>query len=192
MGRFSGSLLLLVPILASVGCATGAKTAAMMPGPGQLQLVSHHPDAVEIAVSGGEKTNPMWTSEISSDNFKQALGQAVQVSGLFSQAVPSGQGNYRLDVSLGKAEQPMIGLSMTVGMTSHWKLTRTTDQAVVWEDTIHADYKAAFTEHLVGYERLRKANEGAARVTIQQGLERLSRVKLDPGVQHVSGTVRTQ
>lgn len=192
MGRLSVGVLLIVPILASVGCATAAKTTAMMPNPGQLQLVSHHAGAVEVAVSGGEKTNPLWTSQISSDGFQQALGQAVQQSGLFSETVSSGQGNYRLDVALGKADQPMVGLAMTVGMTSHWKLTRTTDQTVVWQDTIRGEYKAAFTEHLVGYERLRKANEGAARVTIREGLQRLSKVQLDPGVQHVSGTAQTR
>ncbi|MDA0807746.1 MAG: hypothetical protein O2983_11850 [Planctomycetota bacterium] len=190
MGRFALGVLLLVPVFGSVGCATSAKTMAMMPNASQIQLVNHHSGSVEVAVSGGKETNPLWTSQISSQNFEQALSRAVQESTVFSDAVPAGQGNYRLDVALGNTEQPMVGLAMTVGMTSHWKLSRTSDQAVVWQDTIHASYKAAFTEHLVGYERLRKANEGAARESIREGLKRLSNVQLDPGVQHATGPAK--
>ncbi|MFT5325706.1 MAG: hypothetical protein ACI8P0_003578 [Planctomycetaceae bacterium] len=192
MGRCSLGILLLIPVFASVGCATSAKTMAMMPNPSQIQLVNHHSGSVEVAVSGGKETNPLWTSQISSQNFEQALSRAVQESEVFSAAAPSGQGAYRLDVALGNTKQPMVGLAMTVGMTSHWKLSRTSDQAVVWQDTIQASYKAAFTEHVVGTERLRKANEGAARESIREGLKRLSNVQLDPGVQHVSGTARVR
>lgn len=165
-------VFVLVCLTGLSGCATQAQYAAMVPS--NLQVVNHYPDSVATFVTGGETTNPLWTSEISSTGYKQALDVALHESELFS-AVRSGTGSdYRLEVRLEKAKQPMVGLGMTVNLTSEWTVTRSSDNQTVWRDTVLSEYTAKFTDHLIGYERLRKANEGAVRENIRAGLERLS------------------
>ncbi|MBI1313563.1 hypothetical protein GC176_19910 [bacterium] len=168
----SFSVLLLIASL--TGCATQAQYTAMVPS--NVQLVNHHADTVATSVSGGEKTNPLWTSEISSEGYRQALDQTLRESELFSGVSQGAGSDYQLTVRLNKAKQPMVGLGMTVRLSADWLLTRAADGQTVWQETVDSEYTAKFTEHVIGYERLRKANEGAVRENIRIGLERLSAV----------------
>ncbi len=49
---------------------------------------------------------------------------------------------------------------------------------LVWSDTIKSSYTAKVGEAFVVVERLKKANEGAARVNIREGTKRLSALSL--------------
>ena len=69
--RNPGSFSVLLLIVSLTGCATQAQYTATVPS--NVQLVNHHANTVATTVSGGEKTNPLWTSEISSDGYKPAL-----------------------------------------------------------------------------------------------------------------------
>lgn len=185
--RYFPSVFVMVCLAGLSGCATQAQYAAMVPS--NLQVVNHYPDSITTSVTGGETTNPLWTSEVSSTGYKQALDVALQESELFS-AVSSVSGSgsdYRLEVRLEKAKQPMVGLGMTVSLTSEWTVTRNSDNQTVWRDTVSSEYTAKFTEHLIGYERLRKANEGAVRENIRAGLERLSSVPFQDKIRLTSG-----
>ena len=168
----SFSVLFLIVLL--TGCATQAQYAAMAPS--NVQLVNHHDNTVATSVAGGEKTNPLWTSEVSSEGYKQALDKTLRESGLFSNVIQGADSEYRLSVRLSKAKQPMVGLGMTVQLSADWRLTRASDGEIVWQETIDSEYTAKFTEHLIGFERLRKANEGAVRENIRVGLEHMSAV----------------
>jgi len=159
--------------------------------PSNLQLVNHHANTVATTVSGGEKTNPLWTSEISSEGFKQALDQSLRESGLFSGISQGSGSDYQLTVQLSKAEQPLVGLGMTVRLSVDWQLSRTTDGQAVWQETIYSEYTAQFTESVIGYERLRKANEGAVRENIRKGMERLSTVSLQQSTIQLTGALAT-
>jgi len=170
--RHLGSFAALVLIVSLTGCATQAQFTAMVPS--NVQLVNHHANTVSTTVSGGEKTNPLWTSEISSDSYKHALDQTLLDSKLFSNVREGSSGEYQLTVRLNKAKQPMVGLGMTVRLSADWVLTYTNNGETVWQETIESEYTAKLTEHLIGIERLRKANEGAVRENIRIGLQRLS------------------
>jgi hypothetical protein len=161
-----------------LGCtASGAKRAAMVPN--AVQLVNYHPCSVSAAVYGGSETIPIWTSEIGDAEFRQALEDAIRDSRLFSAVAPEGSGDYRLVVAIREVKQPMMGASMTVDVTADWQLMRGNDPQIIWRDTVKSTYTAKWNAHFVGYERLRLANEGAARANIEEGLRRVSSIRLD-------------
>lgn len=154
------------------GCASSAKPAAMVPE--RLPAVRQTGSSVSTKVLGGEQTNPMWMSKISSEDFRIALDQALIDSGLFGEVVLVNAAEYRLEVFLLSVDQPALGLDMTVKLKARWRLTRAGENNSLWEQVIATAYKAKFGESVVAVTRLRKANEGAARENIAEGLRRLS------------------
>jgi len=69
------------------GCASAAKIENMVPNDVE-QVNPNSALAGELfvsAASGGDETNPMWTSEISAEDFRKALEQALSNSGLLSE-----------------------------------------------------------------------------------------------------------
>ena len=110
--------------------------------------------------------------------FTAALTNSVKRSGLF-QTVTTGDGaDYILDVAISDYDQPWNGSNMTVRMETTWQLTNAKTQDVVWSNTFPAAYRAVWKSSLTDTGRAQKAQEGAARVTIREGLRRLSRVDL--------------
>jgi hypothetical protein len=146
--------------------------------PSAVQLVNHHPCSVSAAVYGGSETIPVWTSEIGDAQFREALEDAIRNSQLFSSVMPEG-GDYRLIVAIREVKQPMMGASMTVDVTADWQLMRGNDPQIIWRDTVKSTYTAKWNAHFAGVVRLRLANEGAARANIEEGLRRLSSIRLD-------------
>ncbi len=130
-----------------------------------------------MAVTGGKETNPLWTSQISSDAFAQALRDSIQKSGLFS-SVTDGGANYKLNAFLGKVDQPMFGLSLTVKMEVSYTLVDTRSGKTVWQKDVASQYTAHPSEAFAAVKRLRLANEGAARANIQQALADMSTLSL--------------
>ena len=53
-------------------------------------------------VSGGQSTNPLWTSKVGNPEFQDALQQSLSAQGLLGQ----GPTRYRLDAILMQLEQP--------------------------------------------------------------------------------------
>lgn len=83
----------------------------------------------------------------------------------------------RLNAQLLSLAQPMVGASMTVTASVLYTLVDCTDRKELWVRTITLPYTAAFTDSLLGVERLKLANEGAARVNIQQLIKELAAFK---------------
>ncbi len=126
------------------------------------------------SVSGGEKTNPAWTSEISNENFSLALKRSLDHYGLFSAV-----GRYQLDVQMLDVDQPLFGLDMTVTTRVRYSLTDMESNRVVIDEIVSAPYTATVGEAFLGAERLRKANEGSGKKSIQFLLERLAELKIE-------------
>nr|WP_282451737.1 hypothetical protein [Marinobacter koreensis] len=128
-------------------------------------------------VSGGEDTNPAWTSEIDNDAFAGALKQSLRKQGLLS-----GSGRYQLEALLLEVDQPMFGLDFKVTTHVKYILTdRKNNGAVVLNETIVAPYTATVGDAFVAIKRLRLANEGSGKANIQNLLEKLSELKIQPG-----------
>jgi hypothetical protein len=166
---------LLVSAALIGGCASGSKPDAMV---AQIVAPVHKNDAdVSIAVSGGKETSKMGASQISDDAFAQALRDSIEKAGLFSKVGADGA-RYRLTGFIGKVDQPMFGFSFTVKMEVSYALKDTKSGSTVWTKDINSEYTATAGQAFAGVERLRLANEGAARENIRQALTEMAALTL--------------
>jgi len=156
------------------GCA--ARASRMIPS--SYDLMSKHPYTVRVETVGGRETHPLWNSQISDSAFTEALSNALVQSGVFA-AVVKGEGtDYFLDVTVLYYDQPVIGLDFDINIKTMWELSKAHEFKRIWTDTISTTYRAKLGDALFASERLQKANEGAVRVNIQEGIKRLSRLQL--------------
>lgn len=156
------------------GCASGAKMENMTYQGVQKLYSEDLKQSVELSdVSGGKKTNPAWTSEISNEAFSGALKNSLKAQGLLSD-----DGIYKLEVKLIKVEQPFFGLDFEVKTHVQYTLTNPTDNSVVFNETIVAPHTATFDDAFAGIKRLRLANEGSGMKNIEKFLEKLSELKV--------------
>lgn len=159
------------------GCATGAKIEGMSTGE-----IEHHYDEklkenmAVTSVSGGEKTNPLWTSEISSEAFGEALRQSLKSQGLLSES-----GKYKLKVEMLSVEQPVLGLDFTVTTNVKYVLIDSATGVTLLDKTIAAPYTAKLSDSFFAVKRLRLANEGSGKKNIEMILEYLAKLKVDTG-----------
>ena len=173
--------VLAVTLLA--GCASApdvqdmAVTSEVIEGrPFPSALVSN----IAVAnVAGGEQTNPMWTSEINAEGFKSALIESLQTAGLLA-ADPS-QGEYQLIAVITSVEQPIFGLDLTVTTTVDYTLLDASDGEKIFHKMLTAGYTATVNQSFYGVERLKIANEGAARENIRSLLDQLRLLELPKG-----------
>jgi len=177
--------LLILGLL--TGCATPAKQEAMVPTaqaakpatPGAAATPAAAPSAATAhpalastvsvdKIAGGEKTNPLWTSEIDNEAFGGALKEGLRGQGLLA----SGPAKYHVDASLVKVKQPLFGFTMTVTSTVHYHVTNATG-AVLMDEDIVADGIATTGDAFVGVKRLRLANEKSGKANIEAFINRL-------------------
>jgi hypothetical protein len=156
---------LVTTIAIMSGCAQPSKPDAMV-----IHVVGpvHKTEAdVSVAVSGGKETSKMGASQISDDAFATALRGSIEEAGLFRKVSTEGA-RYRLTGFIGKVDQPMMGFSMTVKMEVSYSLKDMQSGTTVWTKDIESEYTAKASAAFAGVERLRLANEGAARDNIRQ------------------------
>ena len=122
-------------------------------------------------VTGGEETNPMWTSEVGSQEFKKALEESLRRTQLLT--LPNTVGKYNLSVNLEKVDQPMFGFSFTVTSTTNYLLRNNETNDITFDQKISAPYTATFGDAAYGPTRLKLANEGSIRENIRQFIEKL-------------------
>ena len=179
MKSMNGNRLKIAGVLAAIalagGCASGSKPDAMV---AQVVAPVHKSDGdVSIAVSGGKETSKMGASQISNDAFAQALRESIEKAGLFSGVTTEGS-RYRLTSFIGKVDQPVFGFSFTVKMEVSYSLKDTKSGSTVWTKDINSEYTATTSQAFAGVERLRLANEGAARENIRQALTEMAALTL--------------
>ena len=160
------SLLIAVVLSAFVaGCAQPARQTAMVaPVSSQTILADDSPlrqNVVVDKVTGGKKTDPLWTSQVSSEDFQEALKLSLKQHTILGEAGSP----MAVEANLLKLDQPLAGFDLTVTSTVRY-VVRTTDDATPFDQTIVSPYTANFSSSALAYERLRLANEGAIRKSI--------------------------
>lgn len=164
----------LIMAAMTAGCAQPARTSAMVaPVTAATILPDSSPlkDSVAVAgVSGGEKTDPLWTSEVSNEDFKAALELSLKQHTMLSKSASP----LELEANLAKLAQPLMGFDLTVTGTVHYVVTHA-ENGVVFDETITRPYTADFSSAFLGVERLRLANEGAIRENIEAFIDSLLR-----------------
>lgn len=146
--------------------------------PADFSLGKQFNKSVGIAVTGGQKTNPLWMSMVSNEDFADALQKTIEQHGLFSRVLRSGGADYQLDVRLVQLRQPMFGFNMTVQGEIEWRLRQVSTGKVVWEKHTNKSYTATVGQAFAGVTRVRVANEGAIRENIKAALEQIAALSL--------------
>ncbi len=163
-------LILLAVSLAASGCASGARTDAMIVA-GSPDTVTGNASPLRSAirvdvVTGGAETNPLWKSNVSTDNFRAALGESLTRNGMTA----SGQGRYLLNAELVSLDRPFAAFDTTVTAKVHYTIVTAGvaagSQAIKLDETIETPYTVKFSDTVYGPERFRLASEGAMRDNI--------------------------
>jgi len=123
-----------------------------------------------VRVSGGEETNPLWTSQVSSTAFRGALERSLDASGLLG---GSNSAKHGIEATLRSLDQPLIGLDMTVNSNVSYAVRDLKTKEVWFEESIPASYTATMGDAFVGVTRLKLANEGSVRENIKAFIEEI-------------------
>ena len=154
------------------GCATASKPEAMVP---TTTIAGQHAKTTSVVVAGGSETSAMGKSQISNEAFQQAIAMSIEKNKTFSSVVKGAGGDYQLAVTVIAMDQPSFGLSFTVKMEAAWSLKKA-DGTVVLQESIKSEGTAGVGDAFAGVERLRLANEYAARANIAAGLEKIGKL----------------
>ena len=168
------SLLALGILMSVVGCASEASVEGMTVS-APVSPAIETPDKIEEGISirsvtGGEDTNPMWTSEVGNEEFHAALESSLRNNSLLARE-PTGK--YALDAELINVNQPLFGFDTEVTSTVRYRLDPADQNEEAYEDVVTESYTATTSDSWYGVERLRLANEGSIRSNIQAFIDRL-------------------
>lgn len=173
--RIAVPVILPVILIALAACAAPAESEHMAANAPALESpFASSPFATEIAIAavgGGEETDPMWTSEVGNGAFHEALALSLDRHGVFCPR--NDLARYRLQVSLVELNQPSRGFTFNVTSYVRYKLTRSADGRVLFDELVSSAGKATIEDAFVGIERLKIANERAIQQNIARFLERL-------------------
>jgi len=161
-----------VVVVAIQGCATNATQAGMSVNPGDLagKPSSNIKGAVAVrSVTGGKETNPLWTSEVDNNGFKNALIQSINVMGYGSS---NDKAKYFIDAELQKLDKPIIGITFDVTSTVNYRVS---GEGFQKDFPISATGTATFSDAWAGLERLRMANEKSMKENIKLFLIELAK-----------------
>ena len=166
----SAKLLLFATVLAVfvAGCARPPSPTRMeVPSAALVDArTSAYANSVKVVqVTGGQDTNPLWTSELGPVEFRAALINSLRSAGLLHTGKGEAVG---LEVQILAVKQPMLGASFTVTSWIRYTVRELGTGKSIFDQGIEATYTAKWNDAFLGVERLRLATEGAARENIRQ------------------------
>lgn len=161
--------------LSLVGCASPAMNEHMIPQGEALHMAAagskFHQSIQKTEVTGGSETNPLWTSQVSSENFQLALQDSFKKADFFSE-----NGPYDLKAKLVTLDQPASGMGLTVRATVDYTIREKSNNTIVFDETIDSSFTAGMYDSIYSATRLRFANEGAIRRNIELFLKKVSKI----------------
>ena len=164
-------LLAVIAALALASCASSAQIGGMVAVPSsQLDANSQLQSAVSLGnILGGQGTQGLRASEVSSLAFEEALRQSLAAQGILAQD----EARFRLDAQLEGIVHPLFGYNMTVTSTVNYTLTEIATSSVVFQQEISESDTAALAVAFSGEDRLRLALEGSIKANITSFIELL-------------------
>lgn len=149
-------LVAILSVLLLSACAPALSGHEMMPRAQSYDQINNAPalnkniniNQVQAAKGAGGGVAP-----VTAENFQEALTFALRQTGWYA----ANKGKYRLDAEITEIDQPAFGLDFTVKVTARYKLTRTSDGRVVYDDILTLPCTVRFGEAFNAEIRLRKA-----------------------------------
>lgn len=176
-GHRAGAWAAMAMIAANLAaCAEGARpeSMALTAAPGVAAAAATDPGykAFRVAhVDGGGKTNPLWESSVSSEDFQKALESSLRATGLLADDPSAAKSE--ITANLQDLNRPIVGLDMTVTSKVHYSAKSTSDQKVIFDDVVAASGTAKFGDALIAVQRLQLANEASMKENIKAFIDRL-------------------
>lgn len=168
---FGATAALCFCVLMVAACGNPARTTAIVaPVTGDTLLAPDSPLRRSVSVgqvTGGDRGNEVWQSEISSDTFREALETSMNLTGMLGDT----SAPMVVDVTLEQVDSPQLDINLEVITTIYYRVRSTRNNAIVWQERVVAPFTAEFTESFVRSERLRLAAEGSARTNIAMFLK---------------------
>ncbi|MDA8654043.1 hypothetical protein N9M50_02795 [Alphaproteobacteria bacterium] len=112
-------------------------------------------------VTGGDKTNPLWTSQVDAQTFKSALINSLANLGLLSRG---GDEDITVSAHVHDLIQPLVGLSFSVTSIVSYTVETSSKRKVF---NVTAIGTATMGDAFVGITRLRIANEKSIQNNIE-------------------------
>lgn len=109
-------------------------------------------------VSGGQETNPLWTSEVGNAEFRAALENSLQANALL--AGDAAAAPYRVSAELQEVDQPVFGFDFTVTSIVAYRVVDAAG-AIFFERTVTHPFTASVGDSFYAAKRLQVANEGS-------------------------------
>jgi hypothetical protein len=113
-------------------------------------------------VNGGKDTNPLWTSQVGTADFKSALEQSLDEVGY--KADKETNATYFIDAELKELDQPLFGLTFDVHSNVFYVIDGNGTKKSI---PIAATGQAKVNDAFIAIERLRIANEKSIRENIK-------------------------
>lgn len=190
MKRWHGLVAALMAAALAGGCGTPADPLNMGLAPGDaLQLRGFMPEALrgQIAlgeIAGGAETWRYWGSQVSAKALEQAMEEALRSVGVLA-PLPAGA-RYQLSARLSALQQPdlkwqpqALVSDNRVLATIDYTLKDKASGAVLYERSVRTAYTAELGAALLSQpERLRLANEGALRQSLNLLLRDFAELRL--------------
>ncbi len=181
LGRYGDKIVILFVLGLSAlqlsGCATPAEVSSMTVHADQnLQAPTASPyfnNISTLPVTGGSETDPLWTSQVASEDFQSALKNTLRSARLLGSPTDA---RYQLAATIIALDQPLIGFNMTVAMTVDYLLKDKLTGTIVFNEKINSSYTGTVGEAFVGVTRLRITNEGAVRQNFNLFLRQLLKI----------------
>ena len=165
MFKFTAIALMILSLSA---CAGGPRLEAMVADVSTNAVISENSPLWKSTgigqITGSAKTNKLWKSKVPKQEFEDALRQSLNLHAILSE----GSGTYKVSATLKELRQPFIGLELAVTARVRYKVTRTRDQAVLFDREITQTHTSTLKDSYVFSDRLKLANEGAIKANIKK------------------------
>lgn len=172
--RLTRAAAIVAAVSALGACAAGARSERMVVTSAISPVAQGQPgyQAFRLGpVTGGGATNPLWASNVGPEQFKVALEASLRAAGHLAEQ--PGAASYEVSAQLTDLDRPMAGVDMSVTTTVRYKAQSVSGGSPLFDNNVAATGTAKFGEHLIGTERLRKANEASVRANIESFIQRL-------------------
>lgn len=166
----------LAAVAAVVGClllsacaSNTAPEAMTVPAPATTAPNPGLAGALKVGtVTGGQDTNPMWTSQVDNASFRQALTESLRNAGYLAAAPEAAP--YTLDAALVSLDQPFFGFEFDVTSSATYTL-RGKGAERSWPVT--AVGTGYMSDSVAAVARLKFANERSIQANIARLLDEL-------------------
>lgn len=170
-------LIAFVPAFLGLGgCASPANRASMsLPS---FTTSKQFNKTVSVMVFGGSDTGAMESTNISDEEFKAAIEDAISKSKLFKEIVQDPSSDFDLQVNISSLSKPSFGFTFEVQMEAGWVLSKRSDKSIVMKKAIKSIGRATAGDALIAVNRIQMAVERAAQNNIAQGLGSIAELNI--------------